>query len=296
MKDEMFFEALGIDISNLITTKEVLVNSGLDYKVVSENIYLHDLIQIQDKFANVRRDTNKILGIVGKNYNIVQNEDGFEFIDKLIDLDFKFVSAGSYNDGAGAFIVLKRNPITIKNEEFNIMLLITNCFDGSGTIKIEFTPIRTICKSTLIIIDKSIDTKISIKHCSQSRDGMSEINKIIDSYERYEKYFRKLLNTLIETKITGIEDIIKDIVPIDEKSSNIIIARTKAIQDDLIKIYNNCSITGDNVYRMLLSVANYESHRLPLRDTGNSQIYLDRVMSGMPFTNDAFKYLKRRFL
>lgn len=296
MKDKMFFETLGVDVRGLTTLEDVLEKAELNYEVTSENIYLKDFIQIPDKFANVRRDIDKILGIVGKNYKIVQNRDGFKFIDDLIKNGFKFISAGSYNDFSGAFIILYKDSMNIFDEEFDMMLLVTNCFDGSGTIKVEFTPIRKSCGSALVIVDKNIDTKISIKHCSQSKDGLSEINKILNAYDKYKKYFKKLIETLTQKNIPHISEFVEDLIQIDKNDSNIISARKKAIQEGVVKLYLQSEKRGDNALKLLLSVANYESHRLPIRDTGNSQVYLDRVMSGMPFTNDVLKYIRRKFL
>ena len=298
MKDKMFFETIGKDISTISTMQEVLEVAGLNYTVTSENIYLKDMTMIPERYANVRKDINKVLGVVGKNYNIVQNEDGFSFVKELIEKGFSYLSAGTFNEGAGAFIVLSGKTINVENEVFTIMLLITNSFDGSGAIKVEFTPIRNLCKSTLLLNEKGIDTKISLKHCSQSKDGISEVTKILQSYDKYVKYFQKTISLLINTELKNysLDKFIQELVPINESSSNIIKARTKAIQEEVVKLYNNITNTGDNAYRLLLSVADYESHRQPLRDTGNPEIYLDRVMDGMWFTNEAFKLIKKRLL
>ena len=41
-------------------------------------------ILVPDYFANVRTDTEEVLGVVGKDYKIVQNIDAFSFFDDIV--------------------------------------------------------------------------------------------------------------------------------------------------------------------------------------------------------------------
>ena len=90
-------------------------------------------------------------------------------------------------------------------------------------------------------------------------------------------------------------NILDILIPIDSGKSNIVRARFSAMWQEIINIYNLLDMK-DTPLKILVSVANYESHRIPLRDTGNSQIYIDRVFNGMCLTNDVFKIIKRRFM
>ena len=67
------------------------------------------------------------------------------------------------------------------------------------------------------------------------------------------------------------------------------------MQKDILEIYNTLEIEN-NAYKIILAIAIYESHRIPLRDTGNNYIYMDRVRAGMELTNNMFKIIKRRIL
>ena len=40
--------------------------------------------EVPNRFATVRVDNNQVLGIVGNNYEVVQNIEGFEFIDDCL--------------------------------------------------------------------------------------------------------------------------------------------------------------------------------------------------------------------
>lgn len=296
MKDKLFFEMLGEDVSGLVTIEEVLKKANLDYIVDSESLYLSDGTVIPDKFANVIRSNRKVLGIVGKNYKIIQNNISFNFLDELFKEGFKFIRAGSFDNYSGAFVILEGENFLIQDSNFNIIILVTNNFDGSGTVKLEFIPINIEDKSVLLFTDKVVKNKISLKHCKQRNDTISEIKEILTCYDKYRKYFIKTTQALSNMLVESIEDIIKEVIPIDKTTSNIIQARTKAIQDDIINLYVNPTNGGDTARKIVFSVANYESHRLPIRNTGNNQIYLDRILSGMPLTNEMLRYIRRKFL
>ena len=41
-------------------------------------------LEVPDYFATVREDNNEVLGMVGKDYTIVQNRDVFTFFDQIV--------------------------------------------------------------------------------------------------------------------------------------------------------------------------------------------------------------------
>lgn len=295
MKNTFYFENIGLNISKFNDIKEALKFSNLDYTVESQNIYLKNGNIIPNKYANVRTDNNSVLGIVGKNYKIVQNINGFNFINKLIENGFKLISAGPFDNGIGVFIILEYNSININNEDYHSFIMVTNNFDGSGTIKVEFTPVRKNCQSVLLLTDKNISTKISIKHCKQNNEELLIIDDIINELNKYINFLSKRLYNL-NLKATSIDDlnkIINELIPINEKMSNILKLRAETTRDEIIAYYNSLNLE-DTAYKILLAVANYESHRVPLRDTGNAYIYIDRVIDNMLLTNEAFRIINKR--
>ena len=96
-----YFNDIGTQITGTQKTAEALKISGLDYQVEKKEIYLADGTLVKDKFATVRKDTNDILGVVGKNFNIVQNQQAFSFIDEIIGnggADFSTASSTAFTN------------------------------------------------------------------------------------------------------------------------------------------------------------------------------------------------------
>lgn len=285
----LYFEKIGEDVSNITNINEILNKLKLDYIVESQNIFLENGIKIPNKYANVRTDTNEILGIVGKNYQIVQNNDGFSFLNDLFSLGLKFVNAGALNDNCGVFVVMKGSPVYLGDFKAISYILFSNNFDGSGAIKVEFTPVIEEYKNVLLLTNSKIPTKITIKHCKQSKNDDFN-NEILSLLNNYLEYLNKITLKLNKSKQT-LNNVLTQLVPITSKMTNILKIRAEDTRAEINEIYNSLNNIEDNCFKIILAVSIYESHREPLRDTNNNYIYLDRVVSGMPLTNKALSII-----
>jgi hypothetical protein len=99
---EKAWHNLGQIVEGYPTSKEALQLAGLDYTVEKRPLFTYDTenneanednadiiipeILVPDFYATVRRDTDQVLGLVGKDYKIIQNIDAFSFFDSLLTL------------------------------------------------------------------------------------------------------------------------------------------------------------------------------------------------------------------
>ena len=81
---EASWNKVGTSIREANSVKEALQIAGLDYEVVKAPIYLSNGSRIKDQFATKIKGSDKVFGIVGKDYTIVQNEEAFSFVDGII--------------------------------------------------------------------------------------------------------------------------------------------------------------------------------------------------------------------
>ena len=87
--NEKAWHGLGQIVDQYPTSKEAIVYAGLDYQVekanlsagIITNIELQEntIVPVTGYFATMRTDNNAVLGVVGKDYQIVQNRDAFTF-------------------------------------------------------------------------------------------------------------------------------------------------------------------------------------------------------------------------
>ena len=94
MRREATWINIGKDIRTAKSITEALNLSGLDYTVEKKQVYLENGTPVPGQFATVKAGTNDVFGIVGDQYEIVQNADAFNFIDGIIPEGLEFVKAG----------------------------------------------------------------------------------------------------------------------------------------------------------------------------------------------------------
>jgi hypothetical protein len=88
---------LGKIVTDHPTSAEALQFAGLGYTVEKRELFTlpsdqaknicessSGRIHVPDFYATVRTDNNTVLGVVGKDYKIVQNLDAFSFFDEIV--------------------------------------------------------------------------------------------------------------------------------------------------------------------------------------------------------------------
>lgn len=119
--------------------------------------------------ATLRDDVNHTLGVVGKDYGIVQNTKAFEFLDFIEECSGhapKIVSAGALGYGERMFITaqLGDDAYLNPNDAVKNYVVFTNSHDGTGAVMCFFTPIRVVCQNTLNMAIHSCPNKVIFKH------------------------------------------------------------------------------------------------------------------------------------
>ncbi|REC61791.1 alpha/beta hydrolase [Chryseobacterium pennae] len=196
---EKAWHGLGQIVQDYPTSAEAIKHAGLDYEVeksplytkgsgiiqVSEGIVIQDTeIEVPDYFANVRTDNNTVLGVVGKDYHIVQNKDAFSFFDSIVgnESGILYETAGALGQGERIFITAKLpNYIRIGNSDDVIekYIFLTTSHDGSGSITAAFTPIRIVCQNTLNASLRNMSNVVRIKHTAGAKQRLNDAHKVM---------------------------------------------------------------------------------------------------------------------
>jgi hypothetical protein len=93
------WHGLGQIVEHYPTSAEAIKFAGLDYEVIKSPLYTQgrsmtignageimdgEEIDVPNFYATMRTDNNTVLGVVGKDYEIVQNTDAFTFFDSIV--------------------------------------------------------------------------------------------------------------------------------------------------------------------------------------------------------------------
>ena len=164
---EKAWHGLGQIIDRYPTSSEAIQHAGLDYIVEKRPLFTYDTashlgegsddilipeITVPNFFATVRADTERVLGVVGNDYEVVQNRDAFSFFDAIVGGGdgILYETAGALGNGERVFITAKL-PDYIRvgvKDWIEQYLFLTTSHDGLGSITAAFTPIRIVCNNS----------------------------------------------------------------------------------------------------------------------------------------------------
>jgi phage/plasmid-like protein (TIGR03299 family) len=158
------WHGLGQIIEDYPSSAEAIRFAGLDYRVEKRKLFTYDNqnlfgnadtiapnIPVPNYYATIRTDNEAVLGVVGKDYEVVQNRDAFAFFDAIVGGNgIQYETAGALGKGERIFITAKL-PGYIKvgwDDLIEKYLFLTTSHDGFGCISAAFTPVRIVCEYT----------------------------------------------------------------------------------------------------------------------------------------------------
>ncbi|HWJ30034.1 MAG TPA: DUF932 domain-containing protein, partial [Flavisolibacter sp.] len=116
------WHCLGLIVQDYPTSREAIKFAGLDYRVEKRKLFTLDNnnhfastdkrraeVEVPNSFATMRTDTEQMLGVVGRDYEVVQNEDAFSFFDAIVGGagGIHYETAGALGKGERIFITAK---------------------------------------------------------------------------------------------------------------------------------------------------------------------------------------------
>jgi phage/plasmid-like protein (TIGR03299 family) len=123
-------------------SEQALIQAGLLWGVEKRELFLGNGQRVPDTFANVRMTDNKVLGIVGSQYRIIQNREAFMWTDSLMGEGAVYETAGSLREGKRVWLCAKLpEPINLVGDQTDLYLMFTNSHDASSAVKVAVTPI-----------------------------------------------------------------------------------------------------------------------------------------------------------
>ena len=215
---EKAWHGLGQIVEDYPTSREALEFAGLDFTVEKRPLFTYDSenyrgetdlvipeVEVPGFFATVRTDTEQPLGVVGKDYKVVQNTDAFSFFDAIVGGEgIMYETAGALGNGERIFITAKLpDYIRIGREDLiEKYLFLTTSHDGYGSITAAFTPIRIVCNNTLQMALGNCANTIKIRHTQSAQDRLKEAHKVMGISNRLTEELDAIFNRWAKVRIT----------------------------------------------------------------------------------------------
>lgn len=215
---EKAWHGLGQVVQDYPTSAEAIRFAGLDYEVVKQDIYttcynadgqpMDFTKRIKTHLATMRPDTGEVLGVVGKDYEIIQNRDAFSFFDSIVGGDgIQYETAGALGKGERIFITAKL-PGYIKVGREDLIeqyLFLTTSHDGFGSITAAFTPVRIVCNNTLIAALRNHSNSIKIRHTANAKERLEQAHKVMGISNQLSLQLDSIFNRWTKVKVTDPE-------------------------------------------------------------------------------------------
>jgi phage/plasmid-like protein (TIGR03299 family) len=287
-----FFENAGTNFNNQhVSVQDALKLAGLQYDVQKVPVFLEDGSLVPNTYATQKSDDGTVLGVVGKNYGIVQNTEAFDFVEALLSEGAEIETAGYFKDFSKTFITAKADTTQILGDNVDSYLLFTNSFDGSGSVRCMFTPVRVFCSNVLVRAFKQASNKISIRHSTNVMDRLTIAQETFAYNQLYIDALKKESESLALQTVTR-EQYRQTLIPAVLQEMNLDINDTSKqrnkdrpfeIQHQLLEVYDQDDLQNYNntAYKAMQAIADFESHYEPARNKDNPQIYMQRVLGGM---------------
>jgi phage/plasmid-like protein (TIGR03299 family) len=211
------WHGLGKVIQEAATSEEAIELAELDWEVEQWPVFAQDQspmrvkasgigwLHCQDRVANVRTDTNRVLGVVGRNYRVFQNREAFDFMDEIVGEKLAmYETAGALKGGRRVWMLAKvPKEYRIGDDVVESYTLLTNNHDGCGSLRMLPTTVRVVCANTLNLALGRAAGGISICHwpklterVREAREALGIIGERLDQFgEQMQVLAARKLNT-----------------------------------------------------------------------------------------------------
>ena len=264
---EKAWHGLGQIVSDYPNSREALQFAGLDFIVekrslftygddsnpeMDNDIIMESRIDVPNHYATVRTDTDEVLGVVGKDYSIVQNVDAFSFFDAIVGGDgIMYETAGALGKGERIFITAKLpDYIRVGSDDLiDKYLFLTTSHDGYGSITAAFTPIRIVCANTLSAAMHNKSNTFKIRHTAGAKDRLEEANRLMGMSNQLSVELEAMFNHWSRVRITDTE--VKKLIQLAMVPNKEVLRNLNTDRDDeLSTVFRNMV---NNVYEYAMS-------------------------------------------
>jgi phage/plasmid-like protein (TIGR03299 family) len=261
---------LGIELNGPKTAREAIEAAGLDYTVVKKPLGLKTGLN-QESYSTVRTDTGDILGVVGENYEPVQNINAFTFFDTLVaDEEAVYETAGVFGKGECVWILAKL-PGYLKvhgNDIVNKYLLLTNNHDGSSQVRVKFTPVRVICNNTLTSALQGTG-EVQIVYTQNVEQDLKQAGVLLGWVNYVYEQLNVMFNGMAAKSITQeqLREYVQALVPDNEETDKT--SKNDKVRASVLKLHDSgrgAYLARGTLWGAFNSVAEYADHMMSDED------------------------------
>lgn len=301
---ENAWHSLGTVVPNELTADEALRFAHLaDWNVRKEPLFIASGQEVADRFATIRDNPFEVgkvdvLGVVGKKYEPIQNEDHADLLDALVDESgAHFETAGSLKGGTQTFITMKLpNHITIGDvDNVETYIAALNSHDGSKAFQFIVTPVRIVCANTQAAAIRDAKSRFSVRHTKKGAEGIiAQARETLDMTFKFVETFQVEAEKLIQKSMDEAEfyKIVEQLYSMPNDPSDIIKSRTESNRSKLVELFVQSPTATEirgTAWAGYQAVTEYLDHFVSVQGRDESQMQTYRAMTVATGTSDEMK-------
>ena len=248
---------------------DALTKAKLNYEVQKERLYLADGTTIPEMVATTYTTTNSkgevskhILGTVGEKYEVVQNREGFAFVDYISD-GLKFVKGGMTHTGM-IYLIAELPEVDILGDGFKPYVIFRNSFNGKYQLSAAITPLRVVCQNQFNFAFKHVENTINIRHSARAYDRMEEAKYVLQGVAQYMGKLNEIAKQFAGIKLnkTETEIAVNMLFPTPENAderAKLVLASQKASFVKMLDADDNQNHKG-NAWGLVNAYTDYITH------------------------------------
>ncbi|MFH0921819.1 MAG: DUF932 domain-containing protein [Fibrobacterota bacterium] len=198
------WHGLGQRLNGPATSVEAIDAANLAWSVSKREMMTLDGIDCKGYSAVVRDDNNKLLSIMKDSYQPIQNIEAFAFFDSVVGTgEAVYETAGSIYEGRRVFLVAKlpSSFFATADDRIDQYLTLMNTHDGSSALRMYFTPIRVVCKNTLMASLSKMKDCVSIQHTGDIATKIKEAQDSLGIAKKYFMSFQEIVEKLVQKQM-----------------------------------------------------------------------------------------------
>ena len=209
------WHGLGVKLEEGVSPQEMMEAAGLDWEVKKVDLHYGKFSdkKVEGKQALVRSTDEKMLDIVGVDWNPVQNAEAFRFFDSFCKQgQMTMHTAGSLFDGKRVWALAKiaSDFELFSGDKVEGFLLFSNPHKFGQAVDIRFTPVRVVCNNTLTLsLGQTVQNAVKLNHrkefepegvkqvlglASQHMDEYKDTAQFLGSKKVSDDQFKSFLN------------------------------------------------------------------------------------------------------
>jgi len=166
-------------------------------------------LPVPDQFATVRTNPVSggvdVLGVVGRGYTVIQNEEHADLLNRVADEGGAcFETAGSLRGGRSVFLSMKLpRTMTIGGiDPVDLYLIALNSHDGTSAFRLLVSPVRVVCANTQALALRRAQSSFSIRHTSGAKGNIAQAREALGLTFKYAETFEREAEQMIQASLT----------------------------------------------------------------------------------------------